>query len=114
MTATKIDLFIVAERPISHMSSIHVCQTGAKEDFEAAAEEAKTLDPEPADDDKLVLYGLFKQATVGDVNTSADALQLSTRRWSRACPDIEAFHQPAEKSCWLGGGGQPTASPSRW
>ena len=49
-----------------------------QEDFDAAAEEAKTLSPEPSDDDKLVLYGLFKQATVGDVNTSACSLLCCT------------------------------------
>ncbi|VDD82926.1 unnamed protein product [Mesocestoides corti] len=37
-------------------------------DFKTAAEKVKTL-PHCSDDDKLVLYGLYKQATVGDVNT---------------------------------------------
>lgn len=41
---------------------------GRQEEFEAAAEEAKVLAPEPEDSDKLQLYALFKQATVGDVN----------------------------------------------
>jgi len=42
---------------------------GLQEDFEKAAEDAKQIRPEPDDDDKLVLYGLYKQATVGDINT---------------------------------------------
>ena len=42
-----------------------------QEEFEAAAEEAKVIEPEPEDEDKLQLYALFKQATVGDINTSA-------------------------------------------
>ena len=36
-------------------------------DFDKAAEEAKTLPYSVTNDDKLKLYGLFKQATVGDV-----------------------------------------------
>lgn len=41
-----------------------------QEDFEKAAEDAKTQVPDKAANaDKLALYGLFKQATVGDVNT---------------------------------------------
>ena len=58
----------------------------AQEDFEAAAEEAKTLSPEPTDEDKLVLYGLFKQATVGDVNTGACGLPASQRCERRSLP----------------------------
>ena len=40
-----------------------------KADFDKAAEDAKTLPDKTSNDDKLELYGLFKQATVGDVNT---------------------------------------------
>ena len=38
-------------------------------DFDKAAKEAKTLPDKTTNDDKLILYGLFKQATVGDCNT---------------------------------------------
>ena len=38
-------------------------------DFDKAAEEAKALPDQTSNDDKLVLYGLFKQGTVGDVNS---------------------------------------------
>ncbi|KAG8046586.1 hypothetical protein GUJ93_ZPchr0008g13866 [Zizania palustris] len=41
-----------------------------KEDFEEHAEKAKTLPENTSNEDKLILYGLYKQATVGDVNTS--------------------------------------------
>eukprot|EP00894_Picocystis_sp_ML_P001369 jgi/Pico_ML_1/51886/g18.t1 len=41
-----------------------------KEDFEKAAEEAKTLPADLPNEEKLALYGLFKQATVGDCDTS--------------------------------------------
>jgi diazepam-binding inhibitor (GABA receptor modulating acyl-CoA-binding protein) len=47
-----------------------------QEDFDKAAEDAKTLPDNTSNDDKLALYGLFKQATVGDVNTGAV-------RWAR-------------------------------
>ncbi|MBA0687676.1 hypothetical protein Goari_015190 [Gossypium aridum] len=40
------------------------------EEFEEYAEKAKTLPENTTNDDKLSLYGLFKQATVGPVNTS--------------------------------------------
>ncbi|XP_033762097.1 acyl-CoA-binding protein-like [Pecten maximus] len=40
------------------------------EAFVKAAEDAKNLPNRPSDDDLLVLYGLYKQATVGDVNTA--------------------------------------------
>ncbi|KAJ2712276.1 Acyl-CoA-binding domain-containing protein 2 [Coemansia spiralis] len=40
-----------------------------KEEFEAAAEEVKTLPKDPSDTEKLKLYGLFKQGTVGDNET---------------------------------------------
>jgi diazepam-binding inhibitor (GABA receptor modulator, acyl-CoA-binding protein) len=42
---------------------------GLEEDFQLAADAAKTLPESIANDDKLNLYGLFKQATIGDVNT---------------------------------------------
>jgi len=40
-----------------------------QEDFDVAAEEAKALPDNTSNEDKLQLYALFKQATVGDVNT---------------------------------------------
>lgn len=47
---------------------------GLKEDFDAAAERAKTLPQQTSNDDQLLLYGLFKQANVGDVNTERPGL----------------------------------------
>ncbi|XP_051130102.1 acyl-CoA-binding domain-containing protein 1 [Andrographis paniculata] len=43
---------------------------GLKEDFEEHAEKAKTLPESTTNENKLILYGLYKQATVGDCNTS--------------------------------------------
>ncbi|XP_015257727.1 acyl-CoA-binding protein [Cyprinodon tularosa] len=38
--------------------------------FDAAAAEVKQLKAKPSDEEMLQLYSLFKQATVGDVNTA--------------------------------------------
>eukprot|EP00211_Chloroparvula_japonica_P010469 CAMPEP_0119131306 /NCGR_PEP_ID=MMETSP1310-20130426/9990_1 /TAXON_ID=464262 /ORGANISM="Genus nov. species nov., Strain RCC2339" /LENGTH=85 /DNA_ID=CAMNT_0007121871 /DNA_START=23 /DNA_END=280 /DNA_ORIENTATION=+ len=43
---------------------------GLDDDFKTAADEATKLPSKPSDADMLVLYGLFKQANVGDCNTS--------------------------------------------
>ncbi|XP_021294799.1 acyl-CoA-binding protein [Herrania umbratica] len=43
---------------------------GLKEEFEQYAEKAKTLPETTTNENKLILYGLFKQSTVGPVNTS--------------------------------------------
>ncbi|KAG5833585.1 acyl-CoA-binding protein [Anguilla rostrata] len=39
-------------------------------DFEKAAEEVKVLKTKPNDAEMLEIYSLYKQATVGDVNTA--------------------------------------------
>ncbi|KAF3782606.1 Acyl-CoA-binding protein [Nymphaea thermarum] len=41
-----------------------------QEEFLEYAEKAKTLPETTTDQSKLILYGLYKQATVGPVNTS--------------------------------------------
>nr|CAB56694.1 Acyl-CoA binding protein (ACBP) [Digitalis lanata] len=41
-----------------------------KDEFEEHAEKAKTLPESTSNENKLILYGLYKQATVGNVNTS--------------------------------------------
>ncbi|KAL9230748.1 hypothetical protein vseg_006060 [Gypsophila vaccaria] len=41
-----------------------------QEDFEKHAEKVKSLTTLPSNEDLLILYGLFKQATVGNVDTS--------------------------------------------
>ena len=38
--------------------------------FEQAAEKVKNLTQKPTDEEMLQLYGLYKQATLGDVTTS--------------------------------------------
>lgn len=41
-----------------------------QEEFEEHAEKAKMLPENTTNENKLILYGLYKQATVGPVNTS--------------------------------------------
>ncbi|KAI7829676.1 acyl-CoA-binding protein [Gamsiella multidivaricata] len=43
-------------------------------EFNAAAEKIKTLPSPPSNDKLLELYGLFKQATVGDNTTAAPGM----------------------------------------
>ncbi|KAK7407054.1 hypothetical protein VNO78_08694 [Psophocarpus tetragonolobus] len=43
---------------------------GLQEDFEKYAEKAKTLPPNQTNENLLIIYGLYKQATVGPINTS--------------------------------------------
>jgi diazepam-binding inhibitor (GABA receptor modulating acyl-CoA-binding protein) len=45
-------------------------------EFEAAAAEVKTFTKRPTNDELLQLYGLYKQATVGDNNTGRMSLFL--------------------------------------
>lgn len=52
---------------LNHRYSIEM---GLKEEFEEYAEKAKTLPENTTNENKLILYGLYKQATVGNVNTS--------------------------------------------
>ncbi|KAK4758596.1 hypothetical protein SAY87_019897 [Trapa incisa] len=45
--------------------------TGSKEEeFEEHAKKAMTLPEETSNDNKLILYGLYKQATVGPITTT--------------------------------------------
>uniref|UniRef100_A0A166DNI0 ACB domain-containing protein n=1 Tax=Daucus carota subsp. sativus TaxID=79200 RepID=A0A166DNI0_DAUCS len=47
-----------------------ICFILVFEEFEEHAEKAKTLPESTTNENKLILYGLYKQATVGTVNTS--------------------------------------------
>ncbi|XP_028663798.1 acyl-CoA-binding protein [Erpetoichthys calabaricus] len=42
----------------------------SQEEFDRAAKEVKNLKAQPTDQEMLDVYGLYKQATVGDVNTA--------------------------------------------
>mmetsp|Transcript_11670 Transcript_11670/g.18976 ORF Transcript_11670/g.18976 Transcript_11670/m.18976 type:complete len:87 (+) Transcript_11670:150-410(+) len=47
---------------------------GLEEDFLKAAEDVKHLGSSPKDEELLEIYALYKQATVGDVNTTRPGL----------------------------------------
>ncbi|CAK9141008.1 unnamed protein product [Ilex paraguariensis] len=51
-----------------------------QEEFEQYAEQAKSLPPMTKDADKLILYGLYKQATVGAVNTNRPGIFIPKER----------------------------------
>ncbi|KAA3457891.1 acyl-CoA-binding protein-like [Gossypium australe] len=53
---------------------------GLLEDFQEYANKAKTLPPSTKDADKLILYGLYKQAMVGNVNTDRPGMLSPTDR----------------------------------
>uniref|UniRef100_A0A8C5QVK6 ACB domain-containing protein n=1 Tax=Leptobrachium leishanense TaxID=445787 RepID=A0A8C5QVK6_9ANUR len=43
-------------------------------DFDKAAEDIRKLKTKPTDDEMREIYGLFKQATVGDINIDSPGL----------------------------------------
>ena len=45
-------------------------QIMSQQEFDTAAESVKKLKTQPGNDDLLLLYSLYKQTTVGDVNTA--------------------------------------------
>ncbi|KAK6236529.1 hypothetical protein QUC31_020325 [Theobroma cacao] len=51
-----------------------------QEEFKESADKAKALPPTTKDADKLILYGLYKQATVGNVNTDRPGIFSPTDR----------------------------------
>jgi len=50
------------------------------ETFENSVDCVLRLSKEPSSEDKLLLYGLFKQATVGDVNNDCPSIFYSIAR----------------------------------
>ncbi|KAB2623679.1 acyl-CoA-binding protein-like [Pyrus ussuriensis x Pyrus communis] len=52
-----------------------------EEEFKEYAEKAKSLPPRTTDADKLILYGLYKQATVGSVNISDPTERAKWDAW---------------------------------
>lgn len=56
-------------RPKAASCASLICTNVMQDDFDRAAEDAKTLPDGTSNDDKLALYGLFKQGMVGDVNS---------------------------------------------
>ncbi|MCJ1423470.1 hypothetical protein MMC29_001353 [Sticta canariensis] len=67
-------------------------------EFEQAAQDANSkVSSNISNDDKLLLYGLYKQATVGDVNTSKPGIldQKGRAKWSPTAvaesPSLDSF-----------------------
>ncbi|ORX50963.1 acyl-CoA-binding protein [Hesseltinella vesiculosa] len=64
--------------------------------FEDAAKQAKNFQTLPEDEELLKLYGLFKQATLGDNQTDKPVLDMRARyKWmawdeNRGMPQVEA------------------------
>lgn len=63
-----------------HILSLYAVFCSLQVKFDAAAAEVKQLKTKPQDDEMLKLYSLFKQASVGDVNTGVwDSFQTQTK-----------------------------------
>lgn len=50
---------------------------GVAEDFELAAAAAKDLPESISNEDKLALYGLYKQSTAADISTGASPVDCT-------------------------------------
>ncbi|XP_034940816.1 acyl-CoA-binding protein homolog [Chelonus insularis] len=70
------------------------------QDFEKAAEDVKNLSKRPSDDELLELYALFKQATVGDVNTARPGVfdMKGKAKWDRWNSKKGTSQENAKKS----------------
>ncbi len=75
-----------------------------QEDFEKAAEEIKAVNV-AEQNDMLELYGLFKQANMGDNTTGVlrhavqDWLKTSTSAWSTGYVQLQAIAMKLSQSC---------------
>ncbi|KAL1929784.1 hypothetical protein VTP01DRAFT_1922 [Rhizomucor pusillus] len=67
-------------------------------EFQKAADEVQQLASKPSNDELLKLYGLFKQATVGDNNTSKPTFDLKGRaKWDAWTANKGMSQEEAEK-----------------
>ncbi|KAE9446260.1 hypothetical protein RHGRI_031197 [Rhododendron griersonianum] len=75
---------------------------GLQEEFEEYCVKAKTLPLSTPnyDENKLILYGLFKQATVGPVNTSCPGTQDKAKSWD-AWKAVEGKSKEEAKSDYI-------------
>ncbi|CAH1988787.1 unnamed protein product [Acanthoscelides obtectus] len=53
-----------------------------EEKFKSACDQARNFKKRPADGDVLELYGLYKQATVGDVNKAKPSDSEGAAKWN--------------------------------
>jgi len=70
--------------------------------FEEAAAAVKAFTKRPSDQDLLIIYGLYKQATVGDNNTSQPwALQVEARAKWEAWNKNKGMSQEQSKKSYI-------------
>ncbi|XP_067646536.1 acyl-CoA-binding protein homolog [Eurosta solidaginis] len=71
-------------------------------DFNTACEKAKTFTKRPTDAEFLEFYGLYKQATIGDVNISApSALDLKGKAKFEAWNKHKGMSKDAAKAAYV-------------
>lgn len=68
-TERKIVSPVLNNRSVLPLTVVRHSSTGTIQQFEEAQKKLQTLKTSPGNEAKLKLYGLFKQATVGLVNT---------------------------------------------
>lgn len=61
------------------------------QEFEKAAKEVNELKNKPSNDELLKLYGLYKQATVGDVNTGKSPQDIYIYIWNLDLADMYGY-----------------------
>ncbi|KAI5438266.1 hypothetical protein KIW84_024132, partial [Lathyrus oleraceus] len=66
-----------------HSQPKHTHIMGLQEDFEEHAAKVKTLTESPSNENLLILYGLYKQATLGPVTTARPGIfsQKDRAKW---------------------------------
>jgi acyl-CoA-binding protein len=64
--------------------------------FDAAANNVKNLKSKPSDNDLLELYGLFKQATVGDADAGSEYYSFMLFRHSSVHVSCSVRERPNE------------------
>ncbi|KAI8366049.1 acyl-CoA-binding protein [Radiomyces spectabilis] len=69
--------------------------------FEKAAAEAQQLPKKPSDDDLLQLYGLYKQATIGDCNTNKPTFDIKGRYKWTAWDNLKGMNQAEAETQYI-------------
>uniref|UniRef100_A0A914XK17 ACB domain-containing protein n=1 Tax=Plectus sambesii TaxID=2011161 RepID=A0A914XK17_9BILA len=70
-------------------------------DFETAAAQVKSLKTSPSNDELLELYGLYKQATTGDNNTSKPWVDPKGRAKWEAWEGRKGMSQDDAKAAYI-------------
>jgi|LakMenEpi03Aug12_release.lakeMendotaPanAssembly.Ray.scaffolds.fasta_scaffold1365548_1 diazepam-binding inhibitor (GABA receptor modulating acyl-CoA-binding protein) len=69
--------------------------------FKQAAEDVKYLNKKPTNDDLLFLYGLFKQASFGDINIGCPLINLKERAKWTAWNNNKGLDQNKAKNMYI-------------